>query len=582
MAQPSIVNLYKPAETSLLESYVNGIGVNHIVAQTMYNRGIKDLTAARFYVNASSTKIGQWEGNEQVENASRRIMNAIINKEKIVIYGDFDADGVTSTRIAVLILEALGATVEPYIPSRIDEGYGLNTAAIDYLRLKRGAKLIVTVDCGIRSIEEAAYCNAVKTHLIVTDHHNFGDDIPDAFAVINPKDKRYTYGDSMLAGAGVSFRFFEYLYHYMVKIAPLSNKPKIGWDNLRSQAIQLAMIGTVADLVPLQHLYNRVIVKEGLKMAAENPLIGLEALIRASGLKSLKSTDIAFGIAPRINAAGRLDNAMIAYDAFAALYTEEADKIANALNILNGQRQDFTKGAYAEAMDILAKDKNKSPYINFIYHNIRGGILGLVAGKISGETNTPTVVMSSDGAVAHASARSIQGVNITAALEECKEYLISFGGHDQAAGLNIAVENIPAFREKLEDTISKMVDVSKMVPSFDVDAEIGIDNINTNLCNQLEVLEPVGNGNSQAVFISRNVQVLEQKVIGSEGTHYRISCATGGAPIAGVFFGGVSKIGSISGRVDIIHTVEINDFRGNKTPQMNIKDISAYYAIIQK
>lgn len=553
---------------------VREIGVSPLIAKIMVSRGVNDINTGRSYVSANSTlTYGQWDGNKQTEIAAERIITAIINRELIYVYGDFDADGVTSTASMVTILRNLGAIVRPYIPKRVDEGYGLNKNAIDLIA-RKGAKLIITVDCGIRSIEEAAYCRDVTgIDIIITDHHNFGNDIPESMALINPKDPRYQYTDPMLAGAGVAFRFGEYLYRYAMGSKAIK-KPNIDWYEMASKLTQVVSIGTVADLVPLNEIYNRVIVKHGLHEFMVNPHLGVKALAQASRLSyGLTSTELGFNLGPRINAAGRLRDAMQAYKMLMSNDFEEALIRAMELNSLNELRQDLTKSTYDQAKLILGDELNTNPYLAFVAgEGFTPGIVGLVAGKLMNELNRISLVIEVSGKEAHGSARSIKGISIIDMLDRCSHLLTKYGGHNQAAGFTVDADKIPEFKATLQAAIEENLNAEDMIPSINIDAVIPIQEVDDSFYQKLKVLEPTGKSNEQAIFQS-NVVLAEKRKMGKTNDHVGFTISLGeGKELKGVAFGWGPRIHLLGVPLKMAYTVSKNTYNGVTSTQVMVED----------
>jgi single-stranded-DNA-specific exonuclease len=562
----------------MVDQLVNEIGVTQLVAKIMVARGVDNINTGRHYIATNSTlSYGEWNGNEQTERAADRIITAIINGELIYVYGDFDADGVTSCAAMMTTLRALGAkNLKPYIPKRVDEGYGVNKKALNFMA-KDGAKLVITVDCGIRSIEEARYCRDVcGMDIIITDHHNFGNDVPDSYALINPKDPRYPYTDPMLAGSGVAFRFGEYLYRYAMGTGAIK-KPRMEWAEIASQLTQMVAIGTVADLVPLNEIYNRVIVKHGLSEYMRNPQTGVKALAEASRLSyGLTSTELGFNLGPRINAAGRLQDAMLAYRMLMAKEYEEALIKAMELNVLNERRQELTKTTYDQAKLILGSEIDTNPYMAFVPgEGFTPGIVGLVAGKLMNELNRISLVMEISGTEAHGSARSIKGISIIDMLDLCQDLLIAYGGHNQAAGFTLKAENIPEFKARLQAGIEANLRSEDMIPSINIDSVVPIQDVNEKFLGELKVLEPTGKSNEEPVFQSNSVILSSRRVIGKNSDHVSFTIATSpGKELSGVAFGWGNRIKALGVPLNIAYTVGKNSYNGKTSTQIMVKDFS--------
>ncbi len=559
-----------PTEAEILRAYD---GMSPVVAQILYNRGLTDADEARDFLYADDPGSGSllaMKGKHlSVDKAIARIRAAIKRKELIVVYGDFDADGVTSTVLLVQALKALGATVQPYIPHRVDEGYGLNSDAL--LRLARkGVKLVITVDCGIRSVQDVIDGNSYGLDIIITDHHSVGAEIPPALAVINPKLDDCAYSEDMLAGVGVAYRLAEALLTVEKgngRLLPITT------DNL----LDLVAIGTVADLVPLNRRENRALVRRGLEVINHTQRPGLRALINVAGLKlgSIGATSIGFGIGPRINAAGRLETAMIAYELLATMDDAKADALAAQVHGLNTQRQEITRATQEMIRERLV-DVSEIPLIFASDRNFKPGIVGLVAGRLVEEFFRPAIVMEEGEFESRASCRSIPQFDITHALDQCATLLVRHGGHAQAAGFTVLNENVPALREKLIHIAQTTLDGQDIAPTLEIDMELKPGQINLDLANELLMLEPTGHGNPTPVFMTRNLRVQDYRTVGRDENHLKLKFARPGEqPLDAIGF----NLGEWSRRmppyVDVAYQLEINEWNGNRSAQMNVVDLRA-------
>jgi len=545
------------APTDLLNQYE---GMLPLLAQVLYSRGFKTPAAAREFLRSHENDGGQFlsiKGKRQsIDTAISRIRNAIKAKELIVVYGDFDADGVTSTALMVQTLKAIGANVEPYIPHRVDEGYGLNSAALADLR-KRGAKLVITVDCGIRSVAEVQDGRAYGLDIIVTDHHSIGSQIPAANAVINPKLPDCAYSEDMLAGVGVAYRLAEAL----LTIAA-NGKGKAALD--ASMLLELVAIGTIADLAPMDRSENRGLVLRGLKALNNTQRPGLQALIEQARLKpgSITARDIGFMIGPRINAAGRLDSAMIAYDLLMTGDAGEARRLASRLEALNVERQRMTADAQNTIRQQLESNGGLDDALIFAGSDtFSPGIVGLVAGRLTEEFYRPAVIMEYGKDESRASCRSIPEFDITAALDECADLLVRHGGHAQAAGFTVVNENLPALRERLQSLAASSLDGQTLMPTLEIDAELNPEHIDLVTTADLDQLEPTGHHNSAPVFASFQVSVKDAKAFGKDSAHLRLMLARDGiAPIEAILWRGGHLARQVGNCVDIAYTLEINEW----------------------
>ncbi len=544
-----------------------------VLAQILYNRGLTDPAEAAAFLDATDLSAGSLlaiKGKRtSIDKALARIRSAIKRRELIVVYGDFDADGVTSTVLLVQALKLLGANAHPYIPHRVDEGYGLNSEAL--LRLaRRGVTLVITVDCGIRALKEVEDGKAAGLDIIITDHHSVGAEIPDALAVINPKLDDCAYHEDMLAGVGVAYRLAEALF--TVEAGSSRNGSTPNPDDL----LDLVAIGTVADLVPLNRTENRALVRRGLEIVNRAQRPGLRALISVAGLSlgGVGATGIGFGIGPRINAAGRLETAMIAYDLLATHDEHEAETLALQLQGLNTQRQELTRAAQEQVRQQL--EDTTIPLIFASDRNFKPGIVGLVAGRLVEEFFRPAIVMEEGELESRASCRSIPLFDITHALDQCAALLVRHGGHAQAAGFTVLNENVPTLRAKLLDIARVALDGQDLVPTLVIDMELDAAQVNLDLAAELQRLEPTGNGNPSPIFVTRNLRVQDYRTVGRDENHLRLKLGRrGDAPLDAIGFHLGDWARQMPPTVDLAYQLEINEWNGSRTAQMNVLDIRA-------
>lgn len=564
-----------------------------LLIQILYNRGIYDPFEVKAFLEPPS-ELRDPFGLKGMREAVTRIREAIRAKETIVVYGDFDADGVTSTALLVQALRALGAEAEPYIPHRIDEGYGLHFDSLDRVAAT-GAKLVITVDCGIRSSEEVAYGQSLGMDLIVTDHHSIQRDeegrdiLPPALAIINPKQQDDDYPFKHLAGVGIAFKVAQALYRAN-QAGPLATNPQIRTGDL----LDLVALGTVADVAPLIG-ENRFLVRQGLvhlngtvkrrgdvdnKVVHLGPRrIGLRAMFGEAGLYpgKVNAQTIGFVLGPRLNAAGRLSKASIAYDLLNTTSDETARARASELGELNRVRQELTRSMVEQAKAQLdgAQDAR---YLCFIADgSFNPGVVGLVAGRLTDELYLPSVVAHQGQSETRASCRSIPEFNITAALDECRELLVRHGGHAAAAGFTVKNENLPELRRRLEAIAEEQLSSLDLAPVLKIDAELDLADLDYAVCTRLSELEPHGEANPQPVFMSRGVRITADSVrtVGHEGQHLKFRvCARGStAEWDAIAFRMGEWADVLPGSVDLVYSIEMNDYSGR--PQLVVKDLQA-------
>lgn len=565
-------SLAPPAPAGLLRQYR---GMSPVLAQILYNRGLVDPQAASSFLYTKEIHHDPFL-LKGMNKAVARIRQAIRSQELIVVYGDFDADGVTSTTLLMQVLRALGARVKPYIPHRVDEGYGLNSDALRRLA-RAGVKLVITVDCGIRSAPEVSAGRSYGLDMIITDHHSIGPDIAAlneaALAVINPKQEDCKYPEEMLAGVGVAYKLAEALLR-----AERANGRRSGAAPLPEpeDLLDLVAIGTVADLMPLNRLENRGLVRRGLEILNRSQRPGLGALFDVSGVKpgAVTTTSIGFAIGPRINAAGRLESAMIAYDLLSSNNPVDAARWAEKLQELNNRRQDLTREAQEIVRRHLEGQDDSAPIIIAADPNFQSGIVGLVAGRVTEEYFRPAIIMETGETESRASCRSIPQFDITRALDQCADLLVRHGGHTLAAGFTVLNQNIPALISRLQAIAREALDGQELVPTLEIDAEADIHQLTEGLVSELAMLEPTGHDNAQPVFATRNVRVLDYRTVGKDDSHLKLRIARAGQPpLDAIGFGLGAWAAAMPDRIDVAYHLEINEWNGRQSLQLNLQDM---------
>lgn len=558
-----------PTPLSHLRKYK---GISPVLAQVLFNRGFEDPQEAYRFLYTKD-HAGDPFRMKGMSKAVGRLRHAIRQKEPIIVYGDFDADGVTSTVLLVQVLKALNANVKPYIPHRIDEGYGLNSTALRRLA-QAGVKVVITVDCGIRSVDEVADGNAAGLDIIITDHHSVGPEIPNAYAVVNPKQEDCKYTESMLAGVGVAFKVAQALLKAdQANGGRTRSQPALAVDNL----LDLVAIGTVADLMPLNRLENRALVRQGLQVLNRAQRPGVQALFEVSGLKpgGISTTSIGFAVGPRINAAGRLESAMIAYDLLASETLEEAMRWAEKLQELNIRRQDLTRAAQETIRQHLEEEISEDlPLIFTGDSSFLPGIVGLVAGRVAEEYFRPAVIMEYGETESRASCRSIPQFDITSALDRCADLLVRHGGHALAAGFTVLNENIPALKSRLLHIAEESLSGQDLSPTLYIDVEVDVHQLNEELVTDLQLLEPCGHDNPSPTLMSLNARILEYRTVGKDEQHLKLKVARAGMPpIDAIGFGLGAWVSHMPERVDLAYQLEMNEWNGRRAVQMNLQDI---------
>jgi len=543
-----------------------------ILRQVLFNRGYASDVEARAFLKAETvfnTDPFQMTG---MDTAVARIQHAIDQKEAIAIYGDYDVDGVTATALLVQTLQALGGNARPYIPSRFDEGYGLNPEALDYLKAG-SVGLVITVDCGIRSPDEASHARSIGLDLIITDHHQPAEgDLPYALAVINPKQFGDQYPDKDLAGVGVAYKIAQALF---------SHNGKSDLDFQLEDLLDLVALGTVADLAPLVG-ENRTLVRNGLQKIRETKRQGLFSLANVSGLMLARTTvsNIGFILGPRLNAAGRLESALAAYDLLTANDVKRAGELAQQLHNQNYQRQELTRKIQEEAEAIALAENPNAPLLFAVDPDFNSGVVGLAAARLSETYYRPAIVGQDLGETTRCSCRSIPEFHITQALDQCKDLLIRHGGHAAAAGFTVENKNLIELKNRLIHLAQIQYDEDvqsgkgkEWLPTLVADMEILLPELRPELLKTLNYLQPTGYGNPEAVFVTRDVRVTNARVVGSEGRHLKLVVTDGYFTYDAIGF----RLGHLQPdlplNVDLIYTFESNVFNGRTTLQLNLKDV---------
>jgi len=530
----------------------------HLVAQSLTE---KNLTDEQINVFLSPTRKDFHDPFKlpDMEKAVERILKAINLNEKIVIYGDYDADGITSTTILKRYMRDRKVEVGTYIPNRLDEGYGLNEDAIKQIA-KEGYTLIITVDCGITAENEVEIAKKFGVDVIITDHHEVPEKLPKAVAVIDAKRKDNNYPFNQLAGCGVAFKLIQAL---SIKL----NLKEEEW----LKYIDIACIGTISDIVPLID-ENRVIAKLGLKLIQVTRNMGLKILIESAGLKEIDSTAISFGISPRVNACGRMGHQEDALNLFLTDDPIEARKLASKIEGYNRERQEIEKRIFNECMEILSKEKD-SPCIIIGKENWHHGVIGIVSSKITDLTYKPSILVCFEGEEAKGSGRSIQGFDLHNAVSKCKELLTAFGGHSMAIGLSLKTKDFEKFKKEMQKCANKE-NIDELKPELLIDSVIDINDISINNIDQLQLLEPFGESNSMPTIMYKNLKIDSIRSL-SEGKHLKLVLIDGNTYIDAIGFnmGELVDRYQIGDKVDVVGNIGVNRFRNTEKVQITLSDM---------
>jgi single-stranded-DNA-specific exonuclease len=530
--------------------------------QILYNRGHRTPDDVHRFVHAISPVGTEPFSLTGMQQAVQRILAAISKGEQITVFGDYDADGVTATALLVDALKTVRAQVSHYIPDRFSEGYGLNENAIRKLHAE-GTALIITVDCGIRSVDEVALANDLGLEMIISDHHHPGETMPPALAIINPKQPGDQFSDKNLAGVGLAFK----LASAFLADFPDSQK-RI--ENL----LDLVALGTVADLAPLVG-ENRALVRRGLEKIRRPNRQGIMALIGVTGLTSaaIQATDIGFVLGPRLNAAGRLSSADAAFQLLISRDVGECGELAQQLNNQNRTRQQMTREIQENAEEKALANDVEGLLLFAADPDYNPGIVGLAASKLVNKYYRPAIVAHQGENFTRASCRSIPEFHITDALDQCADMLTQHGGHAAAAGFTVPNHKLSDLVNQLKSIARRQLGDMELAETLTADLEIPLKDLRPSLLQELNQLEPTGMGNSEAKFVSRNLRVLRKRAVGRDAAHLKLTVSDGWVNYDAIAFGLGDWVNRLPARIDLLYKFETNEFNGRTTLQLNVKDL---------
>ena len=549
----------KEIDSTKVKEYAEKFKISEVAAKMLL---AKDLTEDKIdeYLNPSIDKLHDPYLLNDMDVLVDRIILAKTRNEKVAIYGDYDVDGITSITLIYTFLRDLGLDIVYYLPDRIEEGYGLNTEALKKLK-DEGVSLVITVDCGISAVSEVEYAKSIGLDVCITDHHECSDTLPNAISIVNPKRPDSTYPFNSLAGVGVTFKVLSAI----VK--------RLGLDeNEYLKYLDIAAVGTIADIVPLVG-ENRIITANGLELLAKTKNEGLKALMKVARIEKVDSDNVSFGIAPRINASGRMADATVAVKMLLAENEMEAYKYAKVLDSQNTKRQEVEKGIYNEAIAQIEKeglDKKKTMVIaGEKWHQ---GVIGIVASKLTEKYLKPVILLAYDGETAKGSGRIPAGISLYDALSNCSDLLTTFGGHELAAGLTLETKNIEAFIEKFEQVITSMRE-EDFVRIIDIDTEITKKDVTLNILDDINLLAPFGQKNKKPVFMYKNLKVTSVSTL-KEDKHLKFRLSDGDFYVDAVFFGAGNRRDEVTlgDKIDVAVNISLNEFQGRKSIQFLMSD----------
>ena len=553
--------IFEP-DKNKIEEIKNKYKVNQLLATILANRNILKEEDIRLFLNPTRNDFYNPFLITDMDIAVNRIIKAIENKENITIYGDYDVDGITSITVLKSFLNDIGVETNTYIPNRLIEGYGLNKEAIDKIS-KKGCNLMITVDCGISAIEEIEYANSLGIETIITDHHEAGNEIPKAIAVIDNKRKDSKYPFRELAGVGVVFK--------LIQAIGITLKLK---EESYLKYLDIVCIGTISDIVPLVD-ENRVIAKLGLLLVAQTKNIGLRSIINSSGYNKIDSNTISFGVAPRINACGRMGKAEEALELFLSKDKNEVNELTNKLNEHDRKRQETEKTIFENAVEKIKEehlDENKAIIVGG--ENWHHGVIGIVSSKITEMYFKPSILFSfEEDGIGKGSGRSIPGFDLHEALMKCSDTIEKFGGHSMAVGITVKKDNLEKFKKEFEQ-IATQSKIDEIIPIINIDAKVDLSDIDKEMVESLKQLEPFGEANKMPVFAFKNLKIDSIRAL-SEGKHLKLTLKDNNYIINAIGFniGYLANEYRIGDKIDVAGVLEINTFNGVDNLQINIKDI---------
>lgn len=545
-----------------IESIKNKYNISKLVATVIANKQLQG--SIDVYLNPTRKDFYDPFLMPDMEVAVNRIIRAIENKEKVIIYGDYDVDGITSITVLKKFLKERGLDVDSYIPNRLNEGYGLNKNAIDKI-VSEKYTLMITVDCGISGIEEIDYANSLGLETVITDHHEPAQTLPNAIAVVDAKRKDNKYPYNQLAGVGVVFKV----------IQAISIKYNLD-EKEYLKYLDFVCVGTISDIVPLVD-ENRVISKLGLKLVEVTKNVGLRALLESIGSKTIDSSTISFGVAPRINACGRLGYEQEALDLFFTENIVQAQEIAKDLSRYNSERQQKEVKIYKESIEMIENGEKNKNCIILGHEDWHHGVIGIVSSKITEMYYKPSILIGFEDDEGKGSGRSIQGFDLHEALSNCSQYIERFGGHSMAIGITVKRKDFDNFKKDVEE-YCKNAKVSEYVPVIKIDEEITAEDINLETVKGLKSLEPYGEANKMPLFIYKNLKIDSIRAL-SEGKHIKLTLRDKNILIDAIGFnmGKLADEFLLGDRVDIVGCLEINKYNGKESVQLNLKDMRKSY-----
>ena len=563
--------LIKEQNPALSKKFSSSFNISPLVSQLLINRGLESIDQADFFINATLKDLYSPFRMKDMDRAVQRIITAVEKKEKICIYGDYDVDGITATAVVLLFLREVNASVFYYLPNRLQEGYGLDTEALQKIT-REGATLLITVDCGISDIEPIQYARTKNLDVIVTDHHEPPEKLPPAYAIVNPKQPGCSFPFKELAGVGVAFNLIMAL---RTKLREHGFWQQETPPNLKNY-LDLVALGTLADIVPLVD-ENRILVKSGLTVLSKGDRVGIRALKAVSAVPegTVAGDAVTYRLAPRINASGRLSTAATAAELLITGDAGEARRLARLLHEENIKRQQLEKTITAEARAMIKGEEHRKKPLVLASPNWHPGVIGICASRLVEEYYRPTVLISIDAKTrqGRGSARSIHSFDLYRGLKQCAALLTSFGGHKYAAGLTIPAENIPAFEKQFSDIMSAAMQDEDFIPCLEIDAQIPLSAISDDVVEDMEKLAPFGTANPEPLFCSLDLKSYSSMIVGNG--HLKLKIKENGCFYDAIGFNMGTCHTLRDEEINLAFVPQFNLWQGIKSIQLKLKDIQS-------
>jgi len=561
-----------PEALEAVKALSEQLSISPILSEILVSRGVDTYEKARQYFRPQMSDLLDPYLMQDMPAAVERIERALVENECIVVYGDYDVDGSDGTAMLWSFFKQLVDNVYYFVPDRIRDGYGLSNAGIDQIS-RHQPTLLIAVDCGITAHQQVEYARSLGIDVIICDHHEPGNTVPNAVAVLDPLRPECKYEFKYLCGCGVAFKLIQALL-----LSPIvKQRLRKDQDKIIQECLQYVTLATTADIVPLSG-ENRTLVKLGLELINTNPIPGIQALIKTAGLEigKISTGQIVFGLAPRINAVGRIGDAACAVELLTCASTERALELAQVMETDNTTRRKIDEETYVQAQEIVESLLNADSDSAIVLHESswHPGVIGIVASRLVERYYRPTILMTTIDGVAKGSARSISGFNIYDALKQCEDKLIQFGGHKYAAGLTVELEKIDEFREAFQQVAQKLISESLKRPEISIEAEISLSDLTPKFIRVLSCYAPFGPENMRPIFVTRGVEVVgKPRIVGKNHLRFKVRNGYYIFDAIGFNLGDLLHHVQNAKKIDIAFSIDENEFAGEVVPQLKIRDI---------